>query len=86
MRGRRGFTLVELLVAVAISSIVILAVCTASSAGWRLWRRVEDRRPIDQQAAGIIDAMRKELAGAYQPGDGKESGSGFVHFVGPGQR
>jgi len=67
-RASGGFTLVELLVALTISSIVILAICAVSSAGWRLWRRVEDRRVFDQQAAGVIDALRVELAGLYLPG------------------
>jgi len=79
-RGHRGFTLVELLVAMAISSIVILAVCAASDAGWRLWRRVEDRRPAEEQARRIIDMMRTEWAGLYLPPAQEGAVPAFVHF------
>ncbi len=78
-RASRAFTLVELLVAVAISSLVVLATCAVSSTGWRLWRRVEDRRAFDQQAGAVIDALRVELAGAYLPGGEQGGGLAWVY-------
>jgi prepilin-type N-terminal cleavage/methylation domain-containing protein len=63
----RGFTLVELIVALAIASILILAVKSAFSLGLRLWKRVEDRRPLEEQGRQVVGMLRSELAGAYLP-------------------
>ena len=69
LRKRRwqGFTLVEMLVALTISSIIILAVNAALSQGMRLWRRVEEPRSHEEQGREIIRLMRTELAGLYMP-------------------
>lgn len=65
----------ELLVALAISSILILAVQTAFSLGIRLWRRVEDRRSYEEQARQVIVLLRTELTGLYLPPDSQEEGA-----------
>ena len=64
---RGAFTLVELLVALTVSSIVILGVHAGARAGWDVWRRVEDGRPVEQRARRILGAMRWELGGFYRP-------------------
>ena len=70
--GRRhgsahGFTLVELLVALSVSSILILAVYSAFDLGLMLWRRVEAPRTFEEQGRLVLNLMRTELAGLYWP-------------------
>ena len=75
----RSFTLVELIVAMAISSVIILAVTAAFGMGLRLWHRVEDRRPFEEQARHIIAMFRSELTGIYIPSVEEEAPLPFEH-------
>jgi len=63
----RAFTLTELLVALTIGSIIMLAVSGAFGLGLRLWRGVEDRRPAEQASARVLTALQCELSGVYLP-------------------
>jgi len=76
---RSGFTLVELLVAILISSILVLALYQGLGLGMRLWKRVEGCRPAEEQARRIISLLREELAGLYFPTLEKRDGPGFQY-------
>lgn len=72
MSGRQhtrayGFTLVELLVALSLSTILILAAHSAFGLGLMLWRRVEAPRQFEEQGRRVLTLMRAELAGLYWP-------------------
>jgi prepilin-type N-terminal cleavage/methylation domain-containing protein len=62
-----AFTLTELLVALTISSIIMLAVVGSFGLGLRVWRKVEDRQPIDETSRRVLALIRRELAGVYLP-------------------
>ena len=64
---RMAFTLTELLVALTISSIIMLAVVGSFGLGLRIWRKVENRRPIDETGRRILAVLQRELAGVYLP-------------------
>jgi len=66
-RAFRGFTLVELLVALSLASILILAAHSAFRVGAMLWRHVEEPRPFEEQGRRILALFRSELAGLYFP-------------------
>lgn len=79
MRRTGGFTLVEVIVALAIGAIVVLAVNKAFGLGLLLWRRVETRRPFEEQGRHIVGMLRAELAGLYMPPMAEGAGDPFQH-------
>jgi type II secretory pathway component PulJ len=58
---------VELLVALTISSLIILPVVSGFGLGFRLWRSIEDRRPAQEASRRVFGALRRELACVYVP-------------------
>lgn len=90
MRGERGFTLLELLVAVAVAVIVLASVYGVYTGVSRARDRVERRSAAAHQARVLFDRLGRELRGAYPAGGealpfsgGSESGSGrpFLRFT-----
>ena len=66
MRKPAGFTLVELLIAVAIAGIVLVSVYSSFALGLRSWKSVDDR--ADYTAQNILIQLTRELRCAYQTG------------------
>ncbi|MHC4645401.1 MAG: PilW family protein [Planctomycetota bacterium] len=64
---RKGFTLVELLLAMLIGSIVVLGISTAYRQAYFLWSSVESTRPIYHSARLVSETLRQELACLYLP-------------------
>ena len=60
-RKRVGFTLVELLVAVTIFSIIAAALYSGLNAGIRVWRRSENNIKLHQTMRLALDGMAGEL-------------------------
>jgi len=69
-----AFTLIELLTALAIFSVIAISIYTSFSAGIFSWRRLSDVSDNYQQAAAALDVMSDEIA-SYIP-------SGKVKFEG----
>jgi prepilin-type N-terminal cleavage/methylation domain-containing protein len=62
-----GFTLVEVLLAMMITSVLILGVQAAYRQAHQLWSRVEDERPLYSAARVLTETLRTELSGLYLP-------------------
>ncbi|MHC4154253.1 MAG: prepilin-type N-terminal cleavage/methylation domain-containing protein, partial [Planctomycetota bacterium] len=62
-----GFTLVELLLVLVISSVIVLAINAVYRQAHLIWASVEDRRPIYHEARAVIETLRQELSCLYFP-------------------
>jgi type II secretion system protein J len=58
---RRGFTFLELLIAVTIFSIVAVAIYSSFNVGIRAWGKTEGSYKIRQEARHSLDTMGREL-------------------------
>ncbi|MHC4742282.1 MAG: PulJ/GspJ family protein [Planctomycetota bacterium] len=67
MRRYKGFTLMEILLAMLITSILILGVNAAYRQAYLLWSNVEASRPAYHAARLITETLRQELACLYFP-------------------
>jgi prepilin-type N-terminal cleavage/methylation domain-containing protein len=77
LRRSRAFTLVELIVALAIGLIVVLAANQCFRLGLGLWHNVEDPRRLEEQGRAVVRMIRFELAGAYMPPTENGKGKAF---------
>ncbi len=70
-RVTRGFTLTELLLAVALSSVVVLAVFRLVDVSLSLWSKGELRRGLVEQTAGALELFSADLRALHggQKGD-----------------
>lgn len=66
-RHQRGFTLVEILLVMLITSILVLGVNAAFRQAHMLWSRVEEQRPIYQKTRLFFDTLKEELICLYLP-------------------
>jgi prepilin-type N-terminal cleavage/methylation domain-containing protein len=62
-----GFTLVELLLVLVISSVIVLGINALYRQAHMIWASVEDPRPIYHDARTIIETLRHELSCLYFP-------------------
>jgi general secretion pathway protein J len=74
-RKKSGFTLVEIVVAVAVLSILTVMLYTVFKSGADAWSTSETRLDIFQNARIILEQMTQELAGAFVDDD---NGAGFT--------
>jgi len=63
----KGFTLIEILLVMLITSVLVLGVNTAFRQAHMLWSRVEKQRPVYQKTRLLVDTLREELACLYLP-------------------
>jgi prepilin-type N-terminal cleavage/methylation domain-containing protein len=61
---RRGFTFIELLIALTIFALVSLGIYATFSTGLNAWRRGEDATRLQQEARWALDKIAQELRGA----------------------
>ena len=64
---QKGFTLVEILLVMLITSFLVLGVNVAFRQAHMLWSRAEEQRPVYQKTRLLLDTMRTELACLYMP-------------------
>ena len=76
-KRRSGFTLIEILLVMLITSILVLGVGAAFRQGHMLWSRAEEQRPVYQKSRLILETMREELSYIYMPTIGEEEPAGF---------
>jgi len=65
--GLRAFTMVEILVAMLISSILVLGIHAAHRQARLVFYQVQDRLPIFREGRMITELLRNELTGVYLP-------------------
>lgn len=67
--GRRadGFTLIEILLVMLISSILVLGINAAFRQAHAVWSRAETQRPLYQRTRLFCDTLRSELNCLYMP-------------------
>ena len=65
MKRRAGFTLLELLVAILVTSILVAAIASAFSTGLRVWDYVQKKSDQNQEAAAILDAIAADMRGIW---------------------
>lgn len=65
--ARRSFTLVEVLLAMLITTILVLGVNAAFKQAHLIWSHAEDRRPAYQDTRILTELLRTELTGLYLP-------------------
>jgi prepilin-type N-terminal cleavage/methylation domain-containing protein len=63
----KGFTLIEILLAMLITSILVLGVNSAYHQAYLIWSSAENRRPFYQTARIITETFRQELSCLYIP-------------------
>lgn len=61
-----GFTLIELIIALALASIVMALVGSLFIASLSVWRRGNDIREAQAQATGLVDAIARDIRSASQ--------------------
>lgn len=64
MRPVRGFTLVELLVAIALLAVVTLATAATLTSGWMVWQRLQAYEVQDQWVMVFFHQIRRDLSNA----------------------
>lgn len=67
MLNRRGFTLVEILISMLISSVLVLGIHAAHRQARVLWTRAEDGREAYYLTRVLTETLRTELSGLYMP-------------------
>lgn len=71
MKGRAGLTLVELIVASALASILMVAIFRLLDTSLDLWAKGETRRAVVEQATGTAELLARDLRALHsgQQGD-----------------
>lgn len=64
---QNGFTLIEILLVMLITSILVLGINTAFRQTHMLWSRTGKQRPIYQKTRLFFNTMRDELTSLYMP-------------------
>jgi prepilin-type N-terminal cleavage/methylation domain-containing protein len=72
-----GFTLVELLLAIALLALLVLAVFQLLDRSLSLWRRAETRRSVLEQASAVGNLLARDLRGI----EGGEHGDMLAEWV-----
>ena len=59
---RRGFTLVELVLAIGLLSILVLALIRLVDTSTAVWSRTETRREVSETASSVLDLLARDLS------------------------
>ena len=84
--GCKGFTLIEILLAMLITSILILGVNSAYRHAHSIWSSAENSRPMYHTARLITETLHDELAGLYLPQTNEDANDLFSLFYLPNER
>lgn len=63
----KGFTLIEILLVMLITSVLVLGVNTAFRQAHMLWSRAETQRPVYQKTRLLFNILKAELSCLYMP-------------------
>lgn len=74
---RRGFTMIELVLAAGLLSILMIAVFALIDGSLVMWRKSETRRNLTEQATGVVQLMANDLRAL----EGGERGDLLVEWV-----
>lgn len=66
-KGQKGFTLIEILLVMLITSVLVLGINAAFRQAHMLWSRVEKERPVYQKTRLLFDTLTEELLCLYMP-------------------
>ncbi len=66
-KKQNGFTLIEILLVMLITSVLVLGVNAAFRQAHMLWARAEKQRPVYQKTRLFFDTLTEELACLYIP-------------------
>jgi prepilin-type N-terminal cleavage/methylation domain-containing protein len=69
-REMKGFTLVELLVAVAITVVIAAVMLMATHGTLSAWHRAQDRLTTDAQAESVLELLERDIQSAIVRRDG----------------
>jgi prepilin-type N-terminal cleavage/methylation domain-containing protein len=69
---KSGFSLIEILLVMLITSILVLRISAAFKQVHMLRSRIENNRPVYQQSRLILDTIRSELSCLYSPSSSQE--------------
>jgi len=64
---RRGFTLVELLLALSLLAILMVALVNLIDTSMRIWARTESERDLIEVSSAVLDLMARDMA-SIEPG------------------
>lgn len=70
MKGQGGFTLVEVIVSLALSVLLWGSALTALTVAARVTARMQQQRRMEQLAGSLLDQIENELSGCRPAGDG----------------
>jgi prepilin-type N-terminal cleavage/methylation domain-containing protein len=84
--GCLGFTLIEILLAMLITSILILGINTAYRHAHSIWSSVENNQPMYHTARLITETLNNELGGLYLPPATEDVNDSFTLFYLPGEK
>src|SRR3989304_6049815 len=83
MKGNRGFTLIELVIAVALSAVLFMMLLTAMWQAQRFREKGEEREDISQKTRILADRLTWLIGGAYPYSIKTEEGD-YLYFSGTG--
>jgi len=66
-KKQKGFTLIEILLVMLITSVLVLGVNAAFRQAHMLWSRAEKQRPVYQKSRLLFDTLTEELVCLYMP-------------------
>jgi general secretion pathway protein J len=64
LRDRRGFTLLEVILAVSILAVIVLLATAALRVGLRAWEAGQRRADLQQESRALVELVSEALAGA----------------------
>lgn len=87
-RAERGFTLIELVLALSILAIMVTMLFGGLRVGIRAWQRGEERAAVLQHGRSITQLLQEALAGiyAYRGQADKDTPTQFILFQGTTER
>jgi prepilin-type N-terminal cleavage/methylation domain-containing protein len=64
-RGRRGFTLIELVVAMTFVALLASGIVISISTALNVWKRTAEANELNQEARAVIELLSRDLRCAY---------------------
>jgi len=78
-RAQSGLTLIELVMAAGLLTLIMIAVFSLLDGSLDLWRKSETRRNLGEQAGGVMELLARDLA-ALEPGERGDLLADWVRF------